>query len=160
MSKTRLFLRYWLPVLIWMLAIFTASTDAGSFQHSSRILEPILRWLFPRITQDTVNQIVVVVRKCAHLTEYGMLGILFWRAMHRPARQDPRPWRWSEAGCAVLLVALYAASDEFHQLFVPSRGASVDDVLIDTIGGTAGLLVLWAVGRWRNWWTSAGKQEP
>ena len=158
MSKTRLFLRYWLPVLLWMLAIFTASTDAGSFQHSSRILEPILRWLFPRITQDTADQIVGVIRKCAHLTEYGMLGILFWRALRRPARHDSRPWRWSQAGWAILVVALYAASDEFHQLFVPSRGASVRDVMIDTIGGTAGLLVLWAVGRWRHWWTGTGNR--
>jgi VanZ family protein len=46
-----------------------------------------------------------------------------------------------------LIVALYAASDEFHQSFVPTRTALVSDVFVDTAGGAAGLLALWAFGR-------------
>src|SRR5207302_10580778 len=41
------FLRYWLPVLIWLVMIFVGSTDLMSTEHTSRIIGPILRWLHP-----------------------------------------------------------------------------------------------------------------
>ena len=52
-------------------------------------------------------------------------------------------WNWPEARLALLMVMLYAASDEFHQSFVPNRTSQVSDVFIDTAGGAAGLLALW-----------------
>jgi VanZ family protein len=45
------------------------------------------------------------------------------------------------------VVFAYAASDEFHQIFVPNRTPLVSDVLIDTAGGGAGLLLLWLWGK-------------
>jgi VanZ family protein len=50
------------------------------------------------------------------------------------------------------LVFLYAASDEFHQRFVPTRTPLVSDVLIDTCGGAAGLFAVWIFGRLRKRW--------
>ena len=135
-----------------MALIFTASSDTRSFARSSRILAPLLHWLFPHLAGDTVNLIVLIARKGAHMTEYAVLALWLWRALRKPVKQDPRPWNWREARLALLLVALYAASDEFHQLFVASRDAAVHDVLIDTAGGTAGLLAWWRWGRWRKHW--------
>jgi VanZ family protein len=151
-QKWRVFLWYWLPVILWMALIFTGSADTSSFQHSSRIIGPILHWLFPNMAPDTVNELVFIARKGAHLTEYAILGLLFWRALRRPNRDVSRPWDWPLAGRALLLTALYAASDEFHQYFVPSRQSSVIDVLIDSSGAAAGLVLLWLFGRWRKWW--------
>jgi VanZ family protein len=183
--KLRVFLKYWLPVLIWMALIFSASSDTRSFTRSSRILAPLLHWLFPQMPADTVNLIVLIARKGAHVTEYAVLALLLWRAMRQPVKNDSRPpawpkppptqqaepppsrmperesrtlrrgegpWNWREARLVLLLIALYAASDEFHQLFVASRDATVHDVLIDTAGGAAGLLSLWRIGRWRKHW--------
>jgi VanZ family protein len=144
--------RYWLPVVIWMAVIFSASGDHQSFQRSSRIIGPLVHWLFPNISEARLNAVVTAVRKGAHVTEYAILGLLLWRALRKPARSDPRPWSWRAAGGGVGLVALYAASDEIHQTFVPSRQGSVWDVLIDTTGAVLGLLLLWAFGRWRQWW--------
>jgi VanZ family protein len=135
-----------------MSLIFTASGDSISFQRSSHIITPLLRWLFPHLTDETADLIVLFVRKCAHLTEFAVLALLCWRALRKPVRNDPRPWRWSDARLALLCVILYAASDEFHQLFVPSRQASVVDVLIDTSGAVMGLLLLWGIGYWRKRW--------
>lgn len=135
-----------------MFVIFSASGDKKSFQHSSRILAPLLHWLFPHISDQATDTIVFLARKCAHLTEYGILALIFWRALRKPIRRDPRPWSWIEAKNAVLLVALYAATDEFHQLFVPSREARVHDVVIDTTGGALGILALWAIGKCFRWW--------
>jgi VanZ family protein len=146
------FVKYWLPVVVWMSLIFTASSDLGSSQHTSRILAPFLNWLFPHLSGKMVDLIVFAVRKCAHLTEFGVLALLIWRALRKPVKGDSRPWSWVEARLVILLVALYAASDEFHQLFVPSRDAAVRDVMIDTTGAVVSLLLLWAIGRWRRCW--------
>ena len=72
--NTRMFLKYWLPVLVWMAVIFTASSDTHSYEHSSRIIAPLLYWLFPHISANTVDWIVFIARKCAHLTEYSVFA--------------------------------------------------------------------------------------
>lgn len=157
MSRVRSVVAYWLPVAVWMVVIFSASSDSHSFEHSSRILAPVLRWLFPRLSDDAVHQWVIIARKGAHLTEYAILAILLVRALRGLGGSDPPHWSWRQAGGAVLLVALYASSDEFHQIFVPTREASVRDVIIDTIGGMIGLLAFWALGCWRKWWGNSSK---
>jgi len=146
------FLKYWLPVPVWMAVIFTASSDAHSYEHSSRIIAPLLHWLFPHVSTDTVDWIVLIVRKCAHVAEYAVLALLLWRALRRPQKDQPRPWNWREAGMALLIVAIYAATDEFHQIFVPTRTPAVHDVVIDTLGGAAGLFALWLIGRRQKRW--------
>ena len=135
-----------------MWVIFAASSDRRSFQHSSRIVGPFVRWLFPHLSDETIHALVMIVRKCAHLAEYAVLALLLWRALRKPPELNAPSWCWSEAGLALALVALYAASDEFHQTFVPSRQGCVRDVLLDTAGGALALLCLWAVGRLRKRW--------
>jgi VanZ family protein len=152
MSKARTFVQYWLPVLLWMALIFSASSDQLSFQHSSRIIAPFIRWLIPSVSETAVHGIVVLVRKGAHLTEYAVLALLVWRLMERLSTHLTDSWRWSNAIRTLLVVMLYAASDEFHQSFVPSRQASIWDVLIDTTGGFFALLLVWFLGRWRKRW--------
>jgi VanZ family protein len=148
--KLRSFARYWLPVLVWMWVIFAGSSDRLSFQHSSRLIGPVVRWLFPHLSEESVRAIIFILRKCAHLAEYAVLALLLWRALHKAPGLDAPRWRWPEAGLALALAALYAASDEFHQTFVPSRQGCVSDVLLDTAGGALGLMCLWAAGRWRR----------
>jgi VanZ family protein len=147
------FARYWLPPLLWMGMIFFASTDAGSFNHSSRIIGPIVRWFFPHIDSETLNNVVLGVRKLAHLTEYAFCAILLWRALRQYKAHDRRPWSWREARTALIIVVLYAISDEIHQCFVPGRQGAVLDVLLDSVGGLLGLAAIWAastrVGRWQ-----------
>jgi len=145
-------LKYWLPPLVWMSVIFSASGDAQSYQHSSALFEPLLHWLFPQLSPATVDYIHHLFRKTGHLTEFALLALLLWRAIRQPQKNDSRPWRWDEAGLALSGVFLYAASDEFHQIFVPSRTPLVSDVVIDTTGGAIGLLLLWLIGKiFRHW---------
>ncbi|HEU0038309.1 MAG TPA: VanZ family protein [Verrucomicrobiae bacterium] len=152
MSKLRVFLKYWLMIILWFALIFLASSDAKSAGRSSRIIEPIVLWLFPQASPKTLEEVVLGVRKCAHLTEYAVLALLFWRAFRKPDRNDTRPWSWRLAGAALLGVMFYAATDEVHQLFVPGRFGTLPDVLIDMTGGALGLLALWTWGRWRKRW--------
>ena len=78
----------------------------------------------------------------AHITEYAILGILALRAFTPEHFTFSGRRRWRVAGLALAVAALYAAGDEFHQRFVPSRGASVDDVLLDTFGAFCGIAAL------------------
>ena len=83
--------------------------------------------------------ILVVARKCAHVTEYTVLALLLWRAL----RSIPtlRAKTLTVFGAVLLGCALFAASDEFHQTFVKSRTPSVRDVLLDVTGALLGLLI-------------------
>ena len=132
-----------------MAVIFTGSSDAHSSEHSSRYFEPLLRWLFPQLTPERVEAVHHLFRKCCHLAEYAVLALLVWRALHVNQNNLP-PWSWPKVGGTLLIVFLYAASDEFHQIFVPTRTPRVTDVLIDTCGGVIGLLALLLFRRFRK----------
>lgn len=124
-----------------MVVIFIGSTDVLSAEHTSRFLVPFLRWLDPHISWAALNEIQIAIRKLGHLAEYAILAALFWRGL-RSGTQRPISILF-----AVVLVAcgLYAASDEFHQSFVPSRTSSVYDVMIDICGALVGLTICVAV---------------
>jgi VanZ family protein len=144
-SRVAKFSRYWLPVILWMVMIFTVSSDAKSYQHSSLYFEPLIRWLFPSLSQAHVEAIHHLFRKTCHFIEYAVLALLLWRAIRNSPKTPAARWRWDEAGLALACVFLYAAGDEFHQVFVPTRTALVSDVMIDTSGGAMGLAVLWVI---------------
>ncbi len=132
------FLKHWLPVLIWLGVIFLGSTDMLSAEHTSRFLVPFLRWIDPQISFATLNAIQLGIRKLGHLTEYAILAMLLWRALRSGTR-----WQMKMSILflvAALASAIFAASDEFHQSFVPSRTASPTDVMIDICGALIGLL--------------------
>jgi hypothetical protein len=135
-----------------MALVFVGSTDSFSSGQTSRLLGPVLRWLFPGLSELAVDLAVFLVRKAAHLGEYAVLAFLWWRALRRPVRRDPRPWTWRPAWLALLACAFWAAADELHQSFTVTRTASAWDVLLDTVGAGIALLVLWRLGSWRGWW--------
>jgi VanZ family protein len=100
-------LTHWLPVVAWAALIFTLS----SIPHLGTNLG----------TWD------LILRKCAHMTEYAVLAFLLARALGREA-------------AALVAGVLYAIGEEVHQGFVSGRHASPIDVAIDTVGLLLGLL--------------------
>jgi VanZ family protein len=133
------FLKYWLPLLIWLGVIFLGSTSLMSAEHTSRLIVPILRWLKPGMSPKTIWIVLVIMRKCAHVSEYAILALLLWRAFRSgPTLRTKLPTLFSGA---LLACAVFAASDEFHQSFVKSRTPSVGDVLLDVVGALFGLLI-------------------
>lgn len=116
-----------------------------SSEHTSRFLVPFLHWLKPDISGEAIAQIHVLIRKGAHLTEYAILAVLLWRAF-RWQRAGARQSLWPHAASALAVAIVFAATDEYHQGFIASRGSSPVDVLIDSCGAVLGLAVRWGVG--------------
>jgi VanZ family protein len=135
-----------------MAVIFSASTDTFSANRTSRIIGPLLRWFKPDVSPETIQAVQTVVRKGAHMAEYAVLALLLWRAIDKPARDRVAIWNGRHAAAAFAIATIYAATDEFHQMFVPSRGAQFGDVLLDSAGAALGLIALWLAGRWKKIW--------
>jgi len=139
-------LRAWWPALVWAIMIFFLSTDAFSSEHTSRIIEPLLRWLYPAISSDTLYWIHHLIRKGAHFVEYFIFGLLLYRGV-RVMQGARTGWRWSWALTAWMIAIVYSALDEIHQIFVPSRGPSLWDSMLDSAAALAALLLLFLLYR-------------
>jgi VanZ family protein len=136
----------WMPATGWMLLIFAGSTDLLSAAQTSRFVVPFLLWFGPQISLATITSIHFALRELGHLTEYAVLAALLWCAL----RSTLILMRSTAiAGLVFFASAVFAASDELHQSFIPSRAASVTDLMID-ICGTAIALALCVAVRRRN----------
>jgi VanZ family protein len=142
-QSLRRFLSRWLPLIAWMGFISFASSAEFSAANTSRIIGPLVLWLFPNTSPASLELVHLCVRKLAHLSEYALMGILAARAF----RTSPRALfqrRWFLI--SICLIVVYALLDEYHQSFVPSRTASIFDSLVDSVGGLVALFVI----RWRR----------
>ena len=118
--RTKRWLYYWLPVLLWMGVIFVTSSRSS----------------LPFVLNKTVD---FATKKAGHVTEYGVLAFLLWRAISRE-----RGWpAWPSFGGAFGLSLLYAVSDEFHQTLVPGRAGRLTDVGFDALGVLLALGLIW-----------------
>ena len=126
--RIRAWLRRWGPAAVMMAVIFAASSLAkADVPQFSGIWD-------------------LLVKKTGHLLAYALLGLAYLRGLRGDRPVTPA---WMVA--AILLAALYGATDEFHKSFVAGRGATLVDVLIDTLGAMLGMGVragarVWARG--------------
>lgn len=140
-------LRAWIPTLIWLCVLALFSTDTFSAEHTGGVLLRILHALFGTRFDEHFQEIHFFVRKSAHFCSYGFLGALAFFSWRTTLPALPR-WtlRWSLLGLLVGVTG--GALDEFHQRFVPSRGPSLRDVLIDTVGA---IFFQVAIAIWLSW---------
>ena len=156
-------------MLLWMAGIFVFSSRSGSESSEDSYLVGTMvgdlfvpgfdEWSMQR-QQAFAEAIDHPVRKTAHAAEYAVLGLLA-AGVCIPAAERYRgekeltgkdgSGRYMNGGAAKIrrellipwgIAALYAATDEFHQLFVPGRSGQISDVILDSAGALAGLLIL------------------
>jgi VanZ family protein len=114
------------PLILWLALIFVLSSRSTLVEFGSDAEDKLFN-------------------KTAHVVVYAVLAWLWWRALS-PSRQIA----WPLLGAAFVLTVLYGISDEIHQSFVPGRHARVADVLFDSAGGLAMILLLRRVYPWRG----------
>lgn len=113
---------------------------------TSRFIRPLLEFLFPSASEETLLFYHGLIRKAAHLTEYGILAILAARVFAGSARTALSKY-WYIA--AIWLVAIIAIADELNQSLLSTRTGSIYDVYLDVAGGMLAIAVLLLLRRWR-----------
>ena len=108
---------YYLPAILWMGLIFYLSSVPGL-----------------KTGADSMG-LEIFLRKTAHLFEYFILTLLFWRTIRK---QTKLPFKKVGLICFSLVI-VYAISDEFHQHFVVDRAGKVVDVFVDGAGAILGI---------------------
>ena len=130
---------FWLLTLMWAAQIYHFSTARYSSDASRSLLEQLLETLRVTVSFSTISALNLIVRKLAHVIEYCILTLLLYRSL---AGEQSLRWRPHLAFLAAGIASLYALSDEFHQLFVPGRGARLLDWGIDLAGVVFAMLVV------------------
>ena len=134
------FLYYWLPPVLWGLAVLSLSGDAGSDTNTRHLLQWLLSWLVD-LEPAQIDLINFFLRKTGHVLAYGCMYFLWFRAFREHASYGS--WRacfWSLGFCL-----LFSSIDEGRQWLYASRGASISDVILDMSGASLAALVTAAV---------------
>lgn len=140
-------------LVMGMIYSFSAAPGEASHETSGSITTLVLRVLcpdydeLPAERQEMIWQDVEhYIRKAGHFSEYALLGLLSVWMMASWLSAHPGLWGWS-------LSAVFAVTDEYHQLFVADRSASGWDVCLDAVGAAFGMALALMVLRWisRQW---------
>lgn len=146
--RSQLF-RAWLPTFLWLCVIAVESTDWLSSHHTGSILYPIFHYLFG-MTPEQFEPIHAITRKTGHVVGYGTLSLLAFRSFRLSSRALRARWTMAWARNAVLLAAIVASLDEWHQTFIPSRTGTIKDVFLDTAAALAAQLLVYLFLRKRT----------
>jgi VanZ family protein len=130
------------PLFIWIGVILFLGSGQGSMTRTSLIIRPVLEFLFPAATEETLLLYHGLIRKGAHFTEYAVLGFLASRAFARMRTAFFRKYFYLAAAALVLLVA---GLDELIQSFNPARTGAILDVAIDLTGGLTAIVLYWLI---------------
>jgi len=133
----------WLLVVLWTGLVVWAGSEDLAANKTSRFLLPLIRWLLPDATGQTIREIIFALRKIAHLVEYAVLGWITWLALFSTYRRALLRF----AGLALIWVVVVAAFDEIRQSLIASRTGSVVDVAIDVSGAILALALAIAYTR-------------
>ena len=140
-------IKAWAPAVLWMGVIFAMSAMPGdaSGEQSGRLVG-LIQWAAALllgqekaagISQDMIH---LLVRKGAHMAEFAVLFGCYDYALEREGTKR-------SGLTALMLCAIYAATDEWHQSFIADRGPSVVDVGIDTLGAGIAWGLCWLKGK-------------
>lgn len=126
----------WILLLGWMAFIFYMSGKTGeeSSSQSGTVIKILSTFGFT-ISKAIESNVTFIIRKGAHVTEYLILYLLLFNVIKNYVGRS------RTAVLSIILLVIYAASDEIHQYFVPGRSAAFVDVMIDSCGGIIGLMI-------------------
>jgi len=140
-----LFLRRWLPVVLWAAFVLFASTGVGSGDNTARFLRPLLAWIHPDLASTSFSEINFFIRKTAHVFQFAIYAALLWRGLLLPPPLKVGTRRvvgWI-IGSAVFLAFL----SEGIQLLSPPRTPLFTDVALDTAGAIVGCALILGIRR-------------
>lgn len=154
----RFWIHAWWPVVLSAAVIAFESSPQFGTDHTSGPLRWLWQSIFGPVSNVRWELIHVCIRKSGHFVGYGMIGLAWLRAWRMSL---PRMRLLVDGILAVLGTAVIASCDEFHQSFLPNRGASPWDVLLDCCGAATMCMLAWAIVRFsRARQAQAAKPQP
>jgi len=129
------------PPLLWMGLIALGSSSLLSGGRTGRWMLALLGALAPWASTALLNAAHFGLRKVGHLVEFGVLAVLWYRAL------APSP---HTVTAAFVLAAAYGGLDELRQGLDPSRVPAASDVAVDALGALLGLAAWTEPGRLRT----------
>ena len=128
----------WALTLAWVSSMFCLSSQTLASHFSQIRLASMLHFLHLRVSPGMFGFLHALLRKLAPLTQYAIFALLLYGV---PGEQRQMLWRPRRALICILVAAIYSLTDEYHQLHVPGRHASLLDCALDTIGASLAMLV-------------------
>jgi VanZ family protein len=128
----------WATTICWAGLIYHLSTEGFGSSFTELWLRQVLAFFRLDVSPATLHLLNFAVRKLAHLTEYAIFAQLLYVTL---LGAEELEWQPRRAFWSALIAAGYSLTDEFHQVFVPNRTASLADCALDTTGATFGLFV-------------------
>jgi VanZ family protein len=122
---------------LWLVLVLFLGTASFAAQETGRFVIPFLKFMLPGAPRSELQAIHIVLRKVAHVFEYAVLALLWYKAVHHVGGRTPRTAAW----VALSICLACAFTDEAHQSMLPSRQGSARDFVIDAFGATAMLTV-------------------
>lgn len=150
-NRTR-FLLFLVLSVLWMIVIYSKSAQPYQQQDikpflAAKISADTLQAILPDIEfyydgelvtyTKPYNMLEFFIRKGGHVTEYFILAALFWGTLRATHLRTGRAFL-----LAFVLAVLYAATDEYHQTFIPGRTGHAIDIAVDASGAMLALLLL------------------
>lgn len=130
-------------LVLWMglILYFSSDTGAESSLKSGLVMKylgPIIQKISMHIrgTEFSTSNLHFIVRKLAHMFNYGMLSSLSYLSCY-----SIKPRKFLSSLFAIVYSTSFALIDEFYQTFVSGRSGSVRDVLIDSVGIYAAVVI-------------------
>jgi VanZ family protein len=143
--------REWTAAILWLILIAIESTPWLSAQNTGHVLYQLLASFFGSINVSGVSAANAVLRKVGHVTGYGILSwLLFraWRVTLGSARAMAWALPWSVI--AFFMTVAVASLDEWHQTFLASRTGTIHDVYLDSASALVVQVLLFAILRKRR----------
>lgn len=128
-----------LASVAWVLVISSFSTSSFGANKTASYIEVYLREILPTFQTSTIHLIHIAIRKLGHFVEFGIFAALVFGIF--AARKAT--WKINWLLFSIIIVIIIALLDEYHQSFVRNRSASLQDSLVDILGGLIALLMLW-----------------
>jgi VanZ family protein len=146
-ADPRHILKAWIAAILWLIVIAIESTSYLSANNTSKILYPLLHFLFG-VSHARFEIWHHYLRKGGHVFGYGLLSVLLFRAWREtlPSLSNSK-WTFRWSGIALLATAMVASLDEWHQTFLPSRTGRWQDVVLDTSAAIGAQLLVYVFYR-------------
>ena len=135
----------WIPAIIMAMLIFGFSKQDGEestgLSYKAAVCDKAGIVDYNDNNRDSmIESVQFPIRKAAHMTEYAVLSVLIMLALIVDGLKGTRL-----PVISAIIATVFAATDEFHQRFVPGRYGCLRDVLIDAAGSIIGLMIAYVI---------------